>query len=432
MWNCWSVLVGLCFWCWVWEWNRFCWSGMGFVVVLLVVVWFGFLVGVGWLVGECVWLYLFWDVWVVVGVVFLICNWYWWWVWMRCCWVVCGCVGVRLGCCIGGFGEVVWWYVVWVLLIGFGGLFLLVCGSWCFGCCVGNGCLGVDVCFCCWRWWGCWVWLVVFGIIVLDVFVLILGSGVVVIWCDWLVVVLWNCWFLCCWFCYWIGYVWWWCCCDGWVCWLFFLGRIVGRWMCGCGGSLVWSWDWGWLFCLVWYLVLLLFLVWCRFGCFVVCWVVGENLVVCSWFVLWNFCWCWSLLFLGCRWYSVLGFWFVLVDVFRCGCWWLVVGLGRLVCLRYWVVCWGWVVWCCCWVWIGCCWVICWRFGWLLVCLCWGIGGLVLGWGSFSCSCLVIGFGFLFGCCSSGCCVVGVVGVVVCFFVRWFCVCLLCVICFVE
>lgn len=222
--NVWNVCLG-------WIGGLFFWWVLGFLLVVLCLVWIYFcfvlLNWFGWLI-VLFWEWLWSNGWCLGG-----------WLLLGCCvWFVCGIVEwlswMNWGCCWSGL----WW----------------------------NGFCWCDVCF-----FDCWIVLVLIccwvfeGLFLLGVWCCLL-YWLVVLFCWWKLVWSFVCWFvlwfvlyvrclLCCWECFW------WCC----VWWLVYVCRLLyGRWY----------WFFRYVLCLlgVWDCVL-------NWGL-----VIGLLKVICVWF----------------------------------------------------------------------------------------------------------------------------------------------------
>lgn len=295
-----------------------------------------------------------------VGVFFVGCVEYRWWVGISCWWfwfllivfVIVVCLGGWWSCCdwgISGFGCVCWVFVVFGLVWGWGYRWWVF---WCVWCC----------CWFRWFWVGWWCRVVgVLGLLVeclvvlgcWDVWVLVCVLEVYVIWC--LVKFCGCCWSL--WVVFWLVVFWWvvvyrrW----GFVWWLvvFFLGVCWVDWWGVWSLFVFGDWGVGWLIGCVGWICFVCFLV----GCWMVIWCcldVSYVLVVfsvgwgglvgcggCFWVVIGGF-------ILGC---CVVFSWFGCVVVCFLGCGWM--------CFGGWL---GWWLWLWLWWWL----VVCW---WLLCCV---------------------------------------------------------------
>lgn len=224
----------------------------------------------------CFWLVvLIFDVIGVVGLG-LCCSW-WWWV-LVSCWSCCRClldircwVGCWYWCCVFVFVRLC---LCWVFLWLFGLLLVLVV----------LGCL-------CWLMNVCWWWSVIFGGLVC---MFIWCWGLLIVYSVWWLCgmvmdsVVWSCvWFLCGWWCWLCGWVVWCVCCIWWLWvvgdWLF---CVVVSFICDCFWgvglvcrSVVWVWSLG--FCLLCWFWCCLFL--CVVGLLCVGWVFCWLIVCRSW-----------------------------------------------------------------------------------------------------------------------------------------------------
>lgn len=257
---------------------------------MVLLFWFGFCCLV--LVGSGCWLCWFW-----LGICY--------------CWRFGGNCCSGLICCVVWAGC--WWFWRWLGSVDIGLLMLWII--------LVGGLLGLFSFYVWFRWLGwfrvcrCWWFFVFDDLVYLRVLVY---YWCVCGWLVWglLVVVGWlGCWLLLCWSVYFLGGLWW--------------RVLVGNKLC-CSGC-------------VWYCVVLIlvFVDWCLFWLFVVCWfwwLLGLGCLSCS---------C-SLVGFGFGWYWFLVILCIVGWLDGCWCWRL--GLGLVLVLG----CLDWMVFCVSWVWFRC------------------------------------------------------------------------------